>query len=54
MIKIKYKTQNEALAYYDWITETGVSCAWDFDKQHMLVDFVHEVDATAFKLRFGI
>jgi hypothetical protein len=55
IFKIKYKTQAEAISYYDWITGTGVSCMWDYDNQkHMIIEFNRAEDATAFRLKFGV
>lgn len=50
-------TEDKRLKCVDWITRTGVSCKWEYHKlfnEWMYIEFVHEEDVVAFKLKFGV
>jgi hypothetical protein len=56
-LEIPYKSEEERIEYYSWITRTGISCSWNYynfkNKQYMIIE-IEDEDATAFKLKFGI
>lgn len=57
IFKIEFKNLEDRIKYYDWITETGVSCTWNYaaynGKTYMIIHLEDE-DATPFKLKFGL